>query len=1677
MKTIIPQDYAVGMGAAAGAYLLSSENDPMEIAAGAVIGGATGFAGNFTVPNYENLTANSQGLKLPSQTASSMTVQNVREQILSRANTVLNSNVSSFTGSFNPSQPFSTLSSNNLSQLSDYIYQTSDLVDLRRISNLISQRSDSVGINLSSINLGISQTARSTKIHESASETVREQAFKAHLKNTLGYTSDTEIHDKYLKFRTLLNKEGTHYLNDGELNINGMETIKLYGRVGKEDNSVFAHIKNNNVYLANDVNPTGLAKIMGVKADVVADALGLKVTDAFNMQALMESTDGMTPDDLIALASNSDKVSDKALRDLIKTVNETEPKYDPNLTGQFAKTQDRSALVPNAFHRNLQGRTNFGQTFNFNMSSSGLSLDLDKPFRPLTSTAFDGQVSEVTQLGRLIARTSDYNTKEGVKPDFSTQFVNNRFNRSVINLENPAARNSSAALRESIATQVKPTRFQEEVTGLVKELGLDMQYGDTIAIPRLSVNMEKYNPVAAAILGSDISLADGFSISNKNITSNFEMKESRQIRLASDASGNFGLIGNNTINSILDGSLNMRDVNQEIELFSGLTTKDIQQAVRNPFSNANDTPSTRIIKDIVLSEMDKGVPFNTGIENYFIERSNTAREYLSDLTVKPRETIAFNTEGLPIKMNADLDSYLISDLRLEKNQNGHTLSVITDGVSNLGNQSIAKLFGLDTKTQIRNLDSSLFSQAGLVAELVNKGNISIENGLISANNGMTYKPSEIKKVLSTSNIDFSHPIFNGESDYFEKLNTSLNNSVGIITDSSDSGRKVFSQIKDAVSSGSNTTGMDSRLYDLLQSGYKTNKTDLNALSNLGIALTSSKNSSSIVLESLVRYKSSLQSEINSFKQSIFSGSAIDVRDFASTLDSLGFDTSLLRSNSVSGLDSILPQYNTFSTNLVKHFNDPHLKLNTMTNNPNQYLNFLPVFNTYGSENISVAFTTPSRNLEGVLGSASTDKALSQNAQLQLLYSGITREDLSLFGQQDMHKVTDLHSLLSMKNIADSSINDEVSNTTLTAFRRAMSSDSTGRREALKGLGIDIKSAYGSYNLSNPIMGYKSIPIPLDNSSIFGSYFSETSESYANPRSVNLIADIIDKDMQIQRATSTAEKEVLTNQMTESLKEFDDLVKESLYSKSNALPKAASRLHSETSLLSNVSATSGILDDFITARGVEGKHQSFAEVSIGGAIKRLRSAGYNVKDEKDLFANYTEVVTSGGVKVRRMKHANSDSPFFSLMNREPSTGPGSIRMLEYVVNNNIDKKDLSLRISYKDNLYKYLQFGDHDADHVSEFFISSANASKAAEMHAKLTPLTESLSTLEKYGQNLGVKGGDKSLGSLMDHLSDLDYDKAVSSFYSDVQVTNEQAGLRKRVAPAATRLAAALNNSLESASLNMSDKAHSRLLSHFAVENLIKSAHADASKYKAGMTEVEQLEALRKNFINNKDSQGKYLKTLEDFLGNMLHEDATPEMKKLHNQSVQNVVQSEKLHATSDPINTMDLNRSRNKTAIEALKDVENVLAGNTAAMTTHNTEDIVTSLDTKAKRGYNEISKTIKQNIIDNKKPLVAGGLALLATGLLTQDKPSFTNNARAEANPSAMMMRPLQEGHEQSQGAIRRAINGLDLGQASDYVLPVNTSYTVDGHYSGDRPFKQAMRTSIFGENGLDSARIETY
>jgi hypothetical protein len=1645
MPQFDPRLFALGAGAITGGYLMSSNNDPLSIGGGAFIGASVGALGNFTVPSLENmLSVKNKELPMPNAATSSLRMTEEKEKILNQANTIISSGNSTFTGAFDPEKPFSTLSGTSFAEFSKTVNNTNNPMELRRIQLALAQQTDSIGVNVRDIKIAPTQMIRSLKIAEDSSEVERASAFKDYARNELGFAGrEDALHSYYLNFKSLLNRPGEMELSDGNLKIAGLEPIPLYSTIGKRGNQIRAHVSGNNVFTSSAVNLYGEAKLNNTPTEATARALGLDMADKFNAKALddmVKGLEGVMPDEAIGMLGNAG-LSDEKLNEIIKLVKEKFQSHSSNLSGQYAEKKNLKDLIPTDYDRNLYGSTDITHTLNINNGR----LNLDEPIKKISNYSKDGQKSQYQKLRQLIEQGNPVFTRAGVKPENNGLYRNSNYKENILNINTPSNRNAAAGSRGHAVTNDFDNSFEH----LVNKLNLKTQYGSSIAVPRLAVDIDKFNKIAPDVLGSSNAIGDGFSLGNLEHFNDISIVENIKINAHANSEGNM-LITNPVAKRLLtDKSATLQGLKDEVDSFD--------------FDIADDST-----------------------------HSSSMREMRDAFYAKPGDVAGYGNDGLPKVLKNTFDSYELIGVDLVSDGERTKTQMLYKGRMNAGAQSIIKMFGVDAKTQVGMIDSMNFGKAATIASMLNSGALSFNDQGKTLLHGTEITTPELKRAFNSPNLGdafIQHIIKKGGTRLTNEQILDYNQSimrhsmdVGMISDIKDSGQALHGKIAEDLIANTYTSGINTELHDVLKAHYDINRgsniainEDLaQALGKIGTTFSQEKAASSTVLAALMNQR-------QNFKSMFDNNDIVGVKKQAGILG--------IRVPKTPTFQNFSPLFDKYGASIVKTYSNPQDIL-TVLQDARQFSKLVPLFKNVNNQlpNMSYGIGSPDLRLEGVLGSATENKAMSWNSQLQLKYSGLTNEDLNLFGSHNSGKLSDFHAILSMQDVNTRSINGAINDLNGEAVRRAIGESSDTRRAALAAVGVKIDDSYGTYNLNfaGNRAGVKSIPIPLENTSVFASFPNGKTGEVANPKSIGTIGRIIDLDMKYKNARTIQEKKAIEEQLDANITLLTNTIsKNHLFSETNSLPKTVMSRESNSSVYSNVAPIGGNIDRLTTALESEGESTSIGAVSSTGAISRLRAAGFDVKDHKDLMKNYVEHINIGGVKAMRLKTSNGN-PFFSIMTREPSTGPGSTRMLQYILDNTIDKSSEALHISPKNDLYKLLQLGDYDGDHVPEFFPNYKK--NVMPVFNKLSKVNKDLESVKGFAQYLGIKGKSTAVPSILDTFklhSTKNYDEVLEEYTKTLFNSSEQAGISKRIAPAATKIAAGINNSIAEYGIqDVSRTNAARIMSHYLVENLIKTKHMDAVKFaqSGGVTDIERLSSLRSNFKNNNDVNGDYLKTLHSHLESMVDPaiKGTPH-EAIHKQAIEDIIASERLHATSEKINTIEGSGLQGASYDDQLKGLREIATGKNANQTILNTVDsLETPLADRARMGYDILKTSIRRNIQDNKKLLSAGLGGLALTALMTQKAPDFSRSA-ANANPSRMAMEPARDHGADQEKTNRQYVDGYDLHKATSYILPPQQQKYATGiqaNYIGNRNnFNNNIKTSVFGDNTPDTVRVELY
>lgn len=1073
--------------------------------------------------------------------------------------------------------------------------------------------------------------------------------------------------------------------------------------------------------------------------------------------------------------------------------------------------------------------------------------------------------------------------------------------------------------------------------------------------------------------------------------------------------------------------------------------------------------------DAFKSELAEATDFYQGKRDVLRDAYKTA--YPKGGTV-----VGFGVSGEAQALSKSYDGYelMAVDQRVDP-QGRVSLEATYKGTTNVGDNAVVKTFSVNYKDQNILVDRHNFAKAGVLAELLDTGVAKFENGKFSLGD-QVLTPEEMAKHLEESSSEYK-----GLYDKYLKVDSmsSLDNA----------GYKNHLAIEEAIRSKATSSLIPQNLQDTINSYGVNKRQDVNVVQGLKdfvYATSNEKPSLSSLVESVTSAQLKIQELNDSYRAGIISKDTYITRTlpYTKNLDSRRY----YKTEKI--IESVTDSFNTSVAKLAHHYStvEGAYELQTDENVRREvadiFINNAKIADRGNNSNIHTSIAAINRKAVTETGAGTFDKAMSWNAQTQLLANGYTKDELSMFASFDKAAVNDAQALTGMTRKHDTLLNKHFQANS-SVMRNVMNAAPENRRAMLEdAFGYKTNSDVDFYDLHyKPKTGIRSIPLIYDESRGFDSYVDTKDTGAKRGKRINsLMTDIIEADINLRNATDVDDINSLQNRLEDLHGRLEKAVKPTLGGSSGAI-KAAMTRHGDASHLATVGAFNGQISSFLAQEQDAGRSASYAGVSYHGALDRLKLAGVELtsEEEKEFLqgkGKYLQDVEGFGNLKRIM--VNDDTPLFGFINREPAQGPMSIRAAEYLLDSSIYNSEgsrSSLFIKSEDPIYKYLQFGDYDFDSMTEYFANSSSKQNAVMMQSVLEKGRQNAkdySELYDLAKSLGVKNNKSdSVKSLFDILAENPeiktfeqwHEKYLDTVYDDTT----RAGLRKTISPKVTMLAAHLNNSLMSSTNDLSGKniQAGRVLSHYFVENLLKAQHS--TEEAGGETVAERLTRLREMAV--KGSPDAYLDELTKGLTDQL-KNLEPNSKEyqLGQDAIDAIVKAERTHMTKTALNPMDISGAMiGKTFKESLELAEDVYEGKTQAIGLHKTVKVDADIADYAKVGYDRFKTTAKQLFHNNKKVLGYSAAGLAGVAIAFRDNPDEAYKQSATADVGRQTLAP---------NKMEAPVEGQTSGSPSEYVTPhrdARRAVTVEGQHVGRREdARYNAQKSIFGDS-IESAQVE--
>ena len=1059
---------------------------------------------------------------------------------------------------------------------------------------------------------------------------------------------------------------------------------------------------------------------------------------------------------------------------------------------------------------------------------------------------------------------------------------------------------------------------------------------------------------------------------------------------------------------------------------------------------------------------------------------------------KAGQVIGYNSDGSEVKLKQNYRSYEFVGSMWNNKATDYSsateLNVMFKGRAIVGDENEIKTYGLGTKAQLQNIEGDWIKKIALLQDMALDGSMSIDSRkrTVSLNvvdaDGATQDLTFKMSMLKNKSVDqiFKNAKIKMSTETQQKLSDFKN--VAVLLEDDSSGSKKHADLLKEMVSGADLSdkSTSSFLSAFIQNKANSLGGDRTALAGLAdFVLATSKDKSA--MDFLITAELSFV-EQTGLKFSTYTNAANSAEKAAALDEMKRYGLEVLGTD-FSGHSTITKQewggaMNRRLSSMTKYHNGSTFseKFYEMAKNPallDDFANFFINERKNRSSALGDGLLRPTaanRTVEHELGSGTTGKNASWNSIAQLRMNGFSNEDIGIFAKLNSENVADYQAISMMTRRVQDSLDTKLTSSQLTTI---LNTASNQRRGALESMGVDTSGKLGEgYTLKNGNkLDIKSLPILLEDSRLFGGYTDEE----GNIRSKQLtkkINEAIRADMAISEATSDLERKSYQESLENSLNYITKSLLPELGGQNN-LGKKVATLEAKNSMYSLASPSAGSSRRYATEVL---KDNHVVSVSSKGLLKRFEEMGMEFDSIEDMKkAGLLRKTSEKGV-YEVFYDKQQKVPMFSMLTREPSVGMGSTSTVRYLLDESIQGDAKNLYSMFDNEIFKAFKIQDFDADHFIEVLptIGRKNFDQLSDIYYnKGKKINDQLDKMLDTAKHLGVKGKDKRLSTFFDILDNPEIDspqKFHEAYLEDTHLSKLKGGDRKTVSPTVTKLAFTMNSALMSnESLSFEDRSVSRMMTHYLVENLLKSQHISNSTYKKDPIALaskldHELASGRVESFNEK--LGTYI---EDIIqANKSSSTFTPEIEDSIRRATSTLQQTmisskEILNGNLTPTHL----RSKNPDLIpegklgtafkEGVDNVNEVVNGNrhhpgVVSTVDHEIVDsMASSLAGKAKKSYHTALETTKQMITNNKKILAGAAAATIGAALLTQEKPNFGNNT-VSANTNGMLMEASRNAIEETREQ-QNLIGGVH--RATDYLYSYNRSnaksISVEGQSTG--------------------------
>ncbi len=1313
----------------------------------------------------------------------------------------------------------------------------------------------------------------------------------------------------------------------------------------------------------------------------------------------------------------------------------------------------------------------------------------DKPLRKIAKVSSQGGTSSELKAAMMAYQQGFIDNAGAAESMFNNVSINNltTISGTVFNPLAPMSMNQRGATAVGIRDTVPVNRSSayKTLAGSVKSF--EQQFESSNVFDKIDILDKKaFNEAVAHLYGSDKVLADGAGLFNLNASSMFEHGLNQRIVISPQKSGNL-FIKNSRINELLQAHQELLESKSKvlkngngvidedfIDLYQkakGLRSLD---AARMKKGEASLIPDDVKTVAQLMDHVGTKAYLPVGFPHEDLDR------YVGKFKIKPEQVLAYNGDGSAVKLHKQFSEGVLKGLMMDE---AGQLILHTNSTFNPGKEKIVKLFSEASKSNLFGVSN--YKQIAALGALTNAGQITIKDGL-------PYYKGDMSAPITTDFLDKHVNLIEdkvAKNVQLSPLEIATKNAMStqVLLAAEDTNISDFikmtnastrDEVMDTLKKGSKVKLSDNSLQMVQNALHKNSSLNDTKRAALAAYMTANfKGATDITgtavgnimenFQAVVENRSTkAQEQAISNLFSMFSGDK-------PTIDGVRTDAEM-RNKTHAKLTKLIAS----STNLKNLTEEDPKKRQTAFN---RLVKLLSGVSDDDLQRYSSGTTNTIASLnkgQGVLG-VGNEARLSWTAQHQLLQSGFTKEQLSVFGHSDPQALLELESLFGERNSgfgrrhAKTTINKYLTQDNLSDFERTLARTiPEGRLDALKKLGIEVsdKTPFITYELKNNYKGLERLNFSTVSTNRSGFFTKDDQLLLKQLEGHRLNLFRLDR----QLANAKGDKIPQARKAFEEAADEYIKISESTLRGDNSLVKNAASLRSKQSNVGLARAIGGEASAYIQNQVDDGKMPNGVFVSEEGLDMRLKRMNIGDKEWR-----YSPIDGYSDLNKVQYKVNNEWIDLKGLYTREPSQGNLSSTWEDIIVDRSIKDVESAEHTYVPENHIAFTtgKVMDYDQDQLQELFPKLSSKAQQVELDTKFNKIGEDVNRIARLHKFLKVKGADKATPTAMDFDN---YEDAVS--YKNV--AGLQGRERKALAPPSTSLAVDITEALSLEFGKDSQRTHNaRFLTHTLVENLIKSAHVDTKDYeKQTESSIEAFSRLRKDYIGGRIDAKTYRKEITPIIDQSLNLGKALASTDLSQED------KDFLSAARDDMVTAEVNQAKTvaSRAKHPLHVTQGVGGGNIMTRATDALENFVlgtgSEFDLQGTQSYGRMLTETKTNIaktISQNKGIIGLGLGALTVGsMMTRSGPDLPDIDKVDTD------RYIRNDPSKNLRPARTVPTGIDTNkQTSNYIVPKQhtkaRSIEIDGDYTDllvppeDRI--RDMSSAVFGD-ALRQVRIET-